>query len=211
MSLKQKLPTILWHAGIVTQVISISVTITALWYFLLWSKGIHFGDRGEGILAGAVLGILGINFVVTITQSLATLQEKTKTMAGFLLDKDLRSILKLRDERLPVILVEYQAIMSVLLVSTACAISYSDVGLGFFAVFVVSTIVSIGSVVTMHMQDSIRSPWFKIHLDRLFPGWESISLDDYFELNVPPTASSHGMTHRNDITRRGRRRRMMKK
>lgn len=169
------------HVLLMLQPSIFAVVITLIWDLILWRNNWHLPKEDEVIFTVPVITTLGVTFGINATISLGATWEKYRKVCVCVLTKDLRGFLILRDERIPIILHLFVAVLSIFVLGLTMFFEYKVEISGVVCVSIMSFVVSLYWFVLPQLEDPVKGAWF---VERIPEDWLIIDVDEHFKLGA---------------------------
>ena len=174
------------HAFLFSKPFAIATASAVLWY-KLHARGIHFSGGDASIVGGPILSMLSVIYSIMAAIVLHDVWDKFRKVGMSLLRNDKETFLLYRDERMPVLLHMLLFLFTFPIVAIVALLDYQSILAGALSVFAVSLLFSFYWFVVNILENPVESPWLK---ERIPPEWLSIDVDEYFKLGSKTSDSN---------------------
>lgn len=183
--LKKNDPTRKWrsfkrHALLLFKTFVFSSTTTFMWYET-WIRGYRFAEDDKDIIIGAIIMTFGVTYGISLSWIFSGLGETYKKVVVAVLEKDERTLMMWRDERMPIAVHLSIGIPSLFLLGGIGAVSYRHVLTGGISIFAVSFMLVFFWYVAREIENPLKGAWFR---ERVDPWLFEQDVDTYFGLGT---------------------------
>jgi hypothetical protein len=166
------------HALLLIKTFFFSSATTFLWYEI-WIHGYRFAEDDKDVIIGAIIMTFGVTYGISLSWIFSGLGETYKTVMVAVLQKDVRTLMMWRDERMPIAVHLSIGIPSLFLLGGIGAVSFRHALTGGISIFTVSFMLIFFWYVARELENPLKGAWFK---ERVDPSVFTQDVDDYFHL-----------------------------
>jgi hypothetical protein len=175
---RRRLRSIKMHTVFLIKPILVAALVTAAWY-QLWTRGIHFSDKDEAIIVGAVILSLSVVFSAFASAMFPKTLDKFGFLTRSVFKEDWNGFMMMRDERPPIRMNLMLGVTAVSWVFMLSMIHYHGALLGACSMFFVTLCVSTAFFATTELNNPMNSPWFR---ERVPHEMLTMNVDEYFKV-----------------------------
>lgn len=157
--------------------------VTALIPVILWrvlrSNEYHFVRADESAI-GFAIATVGVAYGIIAALVLQAVWEKYRKVVIAVFDRDKRTFLMYRDERMPIMIHILLAALSFPLLLLVVMLDYENIFSGIASVFSVSFMIVLYWIIATELENPAKSPWFA---ERIPKEWLAEDVDKFFALD----------------------------
>ncbi len=137
----------------------VGVAFASFWYFVLYTRGIYFGDDMREILTNALIPIFGVMYSLLTGVIISHVFEEYKVMRRAVKEKNIETFMVLKDEELSPLLHGMVAVLALAVLSGFMGLKYHNPEAGLFIIGGTSYIFSLLCLVVMQLDEPCYGFW----------------------------------------------------